>query len=520
MSSKTDRSRARTTSKTMSKKGPSAGSTGKGVKRSRKDAELLRWGGKGEDEVSSSDEDRKGKKRSAATLNGGDREGSDSDSDEKEREAKETAQEKRIRLAKDYLLTLGEDEIENGRRDSDEDSESEGEDGVINRGVSEDKLARRLERERLAARGQLQRALADGLVGCQWGVEGGLEAPKCYSGHKLAATCVALSSDDRSAFTGSKDNSILKWDVETGEKTLICPRWKPKGADGNRNKVNAHHGEILAVATSSDGRYLAGGGRDKAVRIWDLRAPMPSSPCEELTGHRDAVTGLAFRVGPVGASSLFSASNDRCLKHWGIGEVGYIETLFGHQSPALAVDALRKERCVSGGADGTARAWKVAEEAHSVFKCQGGGSIDAVACIDDEWFLSGGSDGALSLWNPLRKRAVDTVLAAHGSGTSGVPRWICSIAAAHNSDIAMSGSNDGVVRVWRVEMEASKGALEEIASVPVAGFVNGLRVATSARFAVAAIGQEHRLGRWEKISNAINGICVIPLPEPKNGEGS
>ena len=30
-------------------------------------------------------------------------------------------------------------------------------------------------------------------------------------------TCVALSADDASAFSGSKDCSIIRWDVETGK---------------------------------------------------------------------------------------------------------------------------------------------------------------------------------------------------------------------------------------------------------------------------------------------------------------
>ena len=28
----------------------------------------------------------------------------------------------------------------------------------------------------------------------------------------------------------------------------------------------------------------------------------------------------------------------------------------------------------------------------------------------------------------------------------------------------------------------------------------------------AAIGQEHRLGRWERLANAKNGLAVVPLP--------
>ena len=54
-----------------------------------------------------------------------------------------------------------------------------------------------------------------------------------------------------------------------------------------------------------------------------------------LQGHRDAVTCLSFRRD---SYSLFSGSLDRCLKHWDLNEMGYLETMFGHQVIAEATD--------------------------------------------------------------------------------------------------------------------------------------------------------------------------------------
>ena len=49
-------------------------------------------------------------------------------------------------------------------------------------------------------------------------------------------------------------------------------------------------------------------------------------------------------------------------------------------------------------------------------------------------------------------------------------------------------------------------------AVPLTGFVNGLVVAPSGRFVVAAVGQEHRLGRWFRVREARNGCAVVNLP--------
>lgn len=56
------------------------------------------------------------------------------------------------------------------------------------------------------------------------------------------------------------------------------------------------------------------------------------------------------------------------MKIWNLDEMAYVETLFGHQEPIQAIDALMRERCFSaGGRDGSLRLWKIVEESHLVF---------------------------------------------------------------------------------------------------------------------------------------------------------
>lgn len=62
--------------------------------------------------------------------------------------------------------------------------------------------------------------------------------------------------------------------------------------------------------------------------------------------------------------------------------------------------------------------------------------------------------------------------------------------------------------------------MRKVSSVPLDGFVNGLAVSSTGKFVVAAVGQEHRLGRWEHDKKARNEVCVVSLPSGADGEGA
>jgi ribosomal RNA-processing protein 9 len=68
------------------------------------------------------------------------------------------------------------------------------------------------------------------------------------------------------------------------------------------------------------------------------------------------------------------------------------------------------------------------------------------------------------------------------------------------------------VRLWQVKKSGGTNkVLEALGEIPVKGFVNALAIATSARFVVAGVGQEPRLGRWGKDKSARCGLLIQPL---------
>jgi ribosomal RNA-processing protein 9 len=131
-----------------------------------------------------------------------------------------------------------------------------------------------------------------------------------------------MTNDEKTIYSGSKDNSVIQWDVESHKKHIIKPFWSRKLND----QYQMVDGEILAIAVTTDGKYIVSGGRDNTIRIYDVRQKY--AEIKTLTGHRDAITSLCFKRE---SYSLFSGSLDRCIKHWDLNEMGYIETMFGHQ---------------------------------------------------------------------------------------------------------------------------------------------------------------------------------------------
>jgi WD40 repeat protein len=147
-------------------------------------------------------------------------------------------------------------------------------------------------------------------------------------------SALAFVPDGSVLVTGSSttDGSTLKlWVVRTGQLRRDLP----------------HRGPVYALAVSEDGRRLASGGGDRAVRLWDLAS---GRLLHELKGHVSAISALALSSD---GRLLASGGEDSSVRLWNTGS-GRLVALF---------QALPEGNWVAVEADGRYRA-SAAANAH------------------------------------------------------------------------------------------------------------------------------------------------------------
>ncbi|KAG7193743.1 pre-rRNA processing protein [Scheffersomyces spartinae] len=458
--------------------------------------------------------------------------GENEELDSDEEFATENAADKRRRLAKQYLDNLKADEYDFDAKDMDDDI-----------------IGRRL---------QIDVAENQGHVYKFWGdkISSQLddEQVKAQTTRIGSKNVTALAVRYPNLYTVSKDTELIKWNVEKKKPQRI------RHTKGGMKYVklhkaphlNHHCDQINCVAVSSDGKYVVTGGSDCRLIIWSSE----TLSCLKVLETRAAVNSITFRRG---SDQLYAACADLKIRTFSINQFAQLEVLYGHQDNISDISALTRETCVSvGSRDKSAMFWKISEESRLTFR--GGdstekrknkknkklddnddhdeqneddffyeGSIDVVSMIDESHFVTGSDNGNVSLWSLAKKKSLYGKRVAHGlepkiesslaSAETNInaalaqipkpqPYWITTIHAVPFSDIFLTGSYNGEVKIWRLDDN-----LRSFACIGHIGNVNGCIVSIESAevdkrlVCYVLVSKEHKLGRWlGKIEGARNAL--------------
>jgi hypothetical protein len=208
-----------------------------------------------------------------------------------------------------------------------------------------------------------------------------------FKGHVGHVQAVAFSPDVRRVVTGSSDNTLRLWEVETGKAERV---------------FKGHTDAVRCLAVSSDGRQILSGSKDGTVRLWDLEA---GDQLIRLDGHANDVTGVAF-LGD--GKQALSCSRDKTIRVWDLAARRQVNQ---HQDARTAFECMALSNdgrlLLTGGTTGSLQLWDVAGlKVVKRFLGQAGLITGVALTGDGRQALSAGTDGTVRLWDVDTRRQI------------------------------------------------------------------------------------------------------------------
>ncbi|MEQ8999796.1 MAG: tetratricopeptide repeat protein [Coleofasciculus sp. B1-GNL1-01] len=158
-------------------------------------------------------------------------------------------------------------------------------------------------------------------------------------GHDSWISSVSFSPDGKTLASGSYDNTIKLWKLETGEAITT---------------LNGHDSLVNSVSFSPDGKTLASGSGDNTIKLWNLET---GEAITTLNGHDSSLNSVSFS--PDG-QTLASGSDDNTIKLWNLETGEATATLNEHDSWVKSVSFSPDGKTLaSGSGDNTIKLWSL-----------------------------------------------------------------------------------------------------------------------------------------------------------------
>ena len=272
------------------------------------------------------------------------------------------------------------------------------------------------------------------------------ELIEILEGHTDDVTSVAFSPDGQTLASGSTDETIRLWDVNTGE--LL-------------ETLEGHRREVTSVAFSPDGKTLASGSTDDTIRLWNPKTKVNTGQAlwnletgaqieqqtdntelllRTLEGHRWEVTSVAFS--PDG-KTLASGSTDETTRLWNVNTGELLKTLRAETEEVLSVAFSPDGKTLASGRSGnqgkTINLWDA--NTGVLLRTLERWSIKSVAFSPDGQILASGSRSGIDLWDV--NTGTHQKKLEHES-------TVTSVVFSPDGQILASGSSDETIRLWEL----------------------------------------------------------------------
>ncbi len=237
---------------------------------------------------------------------------------------------------------------------------------------------------------------------------------KTFSAPKHQIICAAYSTDSKYIATGGFDKKILIWDTHSGDIL---------------HSLSGLKGFPVSLVFNQDGKYLISGGKDNKVTIWNT---VDGTKIRELKGHADDVMAVDINRNNI----IVSASKDKTIRLWNI-DGSEINKLVGHTKELTSVKfSPDGEKLISGSADGTLKEWDWKDNRliQTIRGAHKGWTRSVAYNYNATLIASGGEDGKIQIWNAADGQNQNTIL-AHSN-------WVQAIVFSPDGKYIASGGHD------------------------------------------------------------------------------
>ncbi|MGD8307126.1 MAG: WD40 repeat domain-containing protein [Ignavibacteria bacterium] len=250
-----------------------------------------------------------------------------------------------------------------------------------------------------------------------------VKGEKSLKGHISTINSLAFNDDKKLLLSGSNDNNIKLWDIET----LTLLRTFSEHVTVTRDVKFTPDGKSVISAENNYIVYWR-----NAVDGFIGRLP--------LYGHTSTVTSVDISND---MTTIISGSSDKTIKVWNAESGDLIQTLTDHTSSIREVEfSPVLDRFASCSSDSTVRIWSL-ETLQQIKFLEGHiGTISSISYHPAGKYLAGGGTSSIIyIWN-VESGEIIRSLETH-------TKTINAVSFSGNGNILVSGGADDKVIIWR-----------------------------------------------------------------------
>ena len=255
-----------------------------------------------------------------------------------------------------------------------------------------------------------------------WNLSNMTEPKAILKGHTDAVKSIDFSPTGELLASAGLDNQVILWNALSA------------------TKVNSFKAPAMAVATSSDGDYLATAGRH--LKLWDIRNPEEITEVETLP-HDKSVLLWTVDFSPDGKWLAYGDENGR-LKIWDIQHRELVRSVKTDSNIIMSVRFSADSRFLASTGFYTHTLWHVPEwQLHGKILGEALG-LDFDFSPDSKMYATSDLNGAI-----LRSIASGERIVSFGRATD--TTW--SVAFSPDGDMLATGGKDERLRLWDVSAQ-------------------------------------------------------------------